>query len=332
MSIDWNRFAEIVRAASKVVLVSHIRPDCDALGSELGMAEILRSLGKSVRIVNGQKTPPNLRFIDPEGLIQEIGTDLQPADLADADLFLVLDTSAWVQVGAMREVLEATPARKVVLDHHVSQDDFGAEVFKRISAEATGVLVVEAADALGVALGPKMAAPLFAAIATDTGWFRFGSVSAGTYEVAARLVRAGAVPAEIYAALYEQETVGRMRLRGRVQSRIAVGLDGRLAHTFILAADYPETGALPSDTEDLINALLQIRGTEFAFILVEQKSGGFKISFRSRCPVECNVVAGRFGGGGHKAAAGAFVEGPFAEVQRLVLDHVLESLQGAGVS
>ncbi len=322
MSIDWNRFREMIFAASNVVLVSHIRPDCDALGSELGMAAILRKLGKKVRIVNGQKTPPNLQFIDPAGEIMEIHSDIAVADLDDADLLLVLDTGAWAQVGPMRAVIETTGAKKAILDHHVSEDDFGAEVFKRTTAEAAGVLVVEAADALGVELDATMATPLFAAIATDTGWFRFGSVGDGTYEVAARLLRAGAVPSEIYGALYEQETVGRMKLRGRVLSRIEMELDGRLAHTWIVAEDYAETGALPSDTEDLINHLLQIKGTEFAFIVVGQRSGGFKISFRSRCAVECNVVASQFGGGGHKAAAGAFVEGEFAAAQTRILDHV----------
>jgi len=329
MSIDWNGFRKTVSAAREIVLVSHIRPDCDALGSELAMALILRKLGKRVRIVNGQKTPPNLAFIDPESEIMEIGSDIQPSELNDTDLFLVLDTSAWVQVGPMREVLENTPARKAILDHHVSQDDFGAEVFKRTTAEATGVLVVEAADALGVELDAAMAMPLFAAIATDTGWFRFSSVTAGTYEVIARLVRAGVVPSEIYGHLHEQETAGRMRLRGRVLSRIEMDLDGRLVDTWILARDYEETGALPSDTEDLINHLLQIKGTEFAFIIVGQRSGGFKLSFRSRCAVECNVVASQFDGGGHKAAAGAFIEGEFADVRKRVLDHVRESMMAA---
>ncbi len=332
MSIDWNGFREVIGAAKNIVLVSHIRPDCDALGSELGMALILRRIGKRVRIVNGQKTPPNLGFIDPENEIMEIGSDIQSDELENVDLFLVLDTSAWIQVGPMKEVLESTSAKKAILDHHVSQDDFGAEVFKRTTAEATGVLVVEAADALGVEIDAAMAMPLFAAIATDTGWFRFSSVTAETYEVIARLVRAGAVPSEIYGSLYEQETAGRMRLRGRIQSRIEMDLDGRLAFTHIQASDYAETGALPSDTEDLINTLLQIKGTEFAFIIVGQKSGGFKISFRSRCAVECNVVAGHFDGGGHKAAAGAFIEGEFADVRNRVLNQVRESMMAAGVT
>lgn len=324
--IDWQRFAQIIQQSQEIVLVSHIRPDCDALGSELGMAQVLRSLGKSVRIVNGQATPPNLAFIDPLSEIRAIGHDIFPDDLANVDLFLILDTSARIQLGKMADVLDATKAKKIILDHHVSQDELGAETFKRTTAEATGCLVVEAARELGVALTPAAAMPLFAAVATDTGWFRFGSVQAGTFEVAAELMRAGARPAEIYNQLYEQETLARMRLRGIVLERLVVECDGRLVHTFIRAEDFARSGALPSDTEDLVNEALQISGTQFAVIFVEQSTGGFKISFRSRCAVQCNVVAGQFGGGGHKAAAGAFVKGEFGEVQQQVLAHVRREL------
>lgn len=328
-SIDWERFCELINQRQNFVLVSHIRPDCDALGSELGMAAILESLGKRVRIVNGQETPPNLRFIDPEKKIKAINVDIRPEELADVDCYLILDTSARVQLGPMAEVLDSTSAQKMILDHHVSEDQLGAEVFKRTSAEATGVLVVEAADQLGVELNASMAVPVFCAVATDTGWFRFSSVSAETYEVVARLIRAGAVPAKIYQDLYERESAGRIRLKGRVFSRILTELDGRLAHTYILKADYEETGAHPSDTEDLVNGALEIDGTEFAVILIEQPTGGFKISFRSRCAVACNEVAGQFNGGGHKAAAGAFIKGEFAEVQSKVLDAVRTALQNA---
>jgi phosphoesterase RecJ-like protein len=103
-------------------------------------------------------------------------------------------------------------------------------------------------------------------------------------------------------------------------------MDGRLAHTFVRAADFAETGALPSDTEDVINAGLAIAGTEVAVILVEQIDGGFKISFRSQCDLDCSDVAAQFGGGGHKAAAGAFVEGEFAAARKKVLDAVRQAM------
>jgi phosphoesterase RecJ-like protein len=210
----------------------------------------------------------------------------------------------------------------------MSADDLGAEEFKNTEAEATGRLVVEAAEALGVALTAEMAMPLFAALEKDTGWYRFASASAGTYRVAAKLIDAGANPAAIYNALYEQDTLGRMKLRGLVLSRIETELDGRLAHTHVLKEDFTATHALPSDTEDVVNSALAIRGVQVAVIFVEQQSGGFKISFRSRLSaVDCSKLAETYGGGGHKAAAGAFVKGPLAEVQPLVLDAVRASMR-----
>jgi len=327
MIIDWPRFTEIIRSHRRFLLVSHIRPDCDALGSELGMALILESLGKGVRIVNGQSTPPNLAFIDAAKRIGVIGQTVQPAELADVEVVLILDTSAWAQIGPMSDFIRAFPGKKVVLDHHVSEDDIGAEQFKDVKAEATGRLVVEAAEALGVTLTPEMAMPLFAAVATDTGWFRFASASAGTYRIGAKLIEAGANPAAIYNALYEQDTIGRMKLRGVILARIEAELDGRFAHTYVLKEDFTKTNSLPSDTEDVVNYALAIRGTQFAAILVEQQSDGFKISFRSRCAVDCSKLAEKWGGGGHKAAAGAFLKGSLADVQPLVLDAVRAAMR-----
>ncbi len=326
MRIHWPRFVEIVRGHDTFLLTSHIRPDCDALGSELGMAAVLRSLGKRVEIVNGQPTPPNLAFIDPAQEIRSVEDTAAAEILAKHDVLMVLDTSAWAQLGKMGEVVRGTRGLKMIVDHHASEDDLGAELFKNPSAEATGRLVVEAADALGVTLTAAMAQPLFAAVATDTGWYRFPSATSGTYNLAARLIEAGAVPSEIYRNLYEQDTAGRVRLRGLILSRIQVELDGRLVHTHVLPADYEAMEAMPTDTEDVVNLALGVAGTQFAVIFVALLRGGFKISFRSRCDVDCNQLAQQFGGGGHRAAAGASVDGPFEEVQMRVLEIVRKSL------
>jgi len=327
MTVNWPAFAEIINSNETFLLTSHIRPDCDALGSELGMAGVLRSLGKTVQIVNGHPTPPNLTFIDPDNDIKVIGEDVQVADLKDVDVMIVLDTSAWAQLGDMGEVIKTTNARKLIVDHHVGEDDLGAELFKNTKAEATGRLVVEAAEALGVELTPEIARPVFAAVATDTGWYRFGSAKAHTYQLAARLCEAGADPTEIYGELYERDTEGRVRLRGTILSRAKTELEGRMVHTYVLAEDFAATGALPSDTEDAINLTMAIAGTEVAVILVGQLDGGFKLSFRSRCDVDCSVLAGKFNGGGHRAAAGAFISEPFETAQPKVLDAVRNAMQ-----
>ncbi len=327
MPVDWKALKSVIDAATTINLTSHIRPDCDALGSELGLAAVLRKLGKKVRIINGQATPPNLEFIDPNREIRALGPDIEADEALRADLWIVLDTSAWAQLGSVGEVFRRFTGTKIVLDHHVGEDDLDARLFKDVTAEATGRLVADAAEVFQVSLTPEISRPLFAALATDTGWFRFPSTSAETYRTAARLVDTGASPSELYAALYEQESLGRLRLRGIVLSRIETELGGRLAHTCILREDYAATGALPSDTEDLVNHCLEIQGTEFAVILIEQPDGGFKVSFRSRCNAECNLIAQRYGGGGHKAAAGAFIKGPFSRVQPDLLDHVRKSLR-----
>lgn len=327
MSVNWPGFIEIVNQNHKFLLTSHIRPDCDALGSELGMAGVLEALGKEVVIVNGHRTPPNLAFIDPQQRVKVIGEDVQLSDLEDIEVLMILDTSAWAQLGPMGDVIRATKAKKIIVDHHVSEDELGAEPFKNVKAEATGRLVAEAAEQLNVALTPEIATPLFAAVATDTGWYRFASTSSGTYRLAAKLIDAGASPSEIFCTLYEQDTLGRVKLRGEVLARISSELDGRLAHTYVRKDDFQRLGALPSDTEDLVNMALAIRDTQAALIFVEQVDGGVKISFRSRCDLDCSHMAAQFGGGGHKAAAGAFLDESLESAQAKVLDAVCAAMR-----
>ncbi len=319
MSVPWERLAQHIHAHKSYILTSHIRPDCDALGSELGMAGVLEALGKQVTIINGHPTPPNLSFLDPSQRIQVVGEHVS-LDSIRADCLIVLDTSAWAQLGPMADALRRFSGTKLVIDHHVGEDDLGAEFLKDTSAEATGHLVVKCAQYMGVKISRPMANALYAAIATDTGWFRFASTTSATYRVIADLVDAGADPSAIYGDLYERDTIGRVRLRGRILSRTESELDGQLVHTYVKKEDFHETGALPSDTEDAINLTLAIAGTKIAIIMIEQLKGGYKVSFRSRCHVDCNELARNFGGGGHRAAAGAFIEGEFLEVQRRVLE------------
>ncbi|HVU86860.1 MAG TPA: DHH family phosphoesterase [Pirellulales bacterium] len=327
MSIDWRRFVELVQAHQRFILTSHLRPDCDALGSELGMAQVLAALGKEARIVNAQATPANLAFIDPQNRIQVLGRDVTLAELMDYDCLMVLDTSAWAQLGEMGDVIRATKAKKVILDHHISSDDLGAEVFRNTQAEATGRLVQEAARELGVQLTPEIARPLFAAIATDTGWLRFASTTGDTFRFAGALVDAGARPDAIYNTIYEQDTLARVQLRGRILARTQTELNGRLVFTSVTREDFEATGAAPADTEDVVNMTLVIAGTEVAVIFVEQQDGRVKVSFRSRAGLDCSRMAETFGGGGHKAAAGAMVPGPLATAEPRVLDAVRAAMR-----
>ena len=324
---NWSRFVEIVRSHQRFLLTSHVRPDCDALGSELAMAAVLEALGKDVLIVNAQATPPGYRFLDPNQKLKELGTDVSLDQLDDYEVLIVLDTTAWAQLGPMGDVIRASKAKIVVLDHHVSGDELDAELFKDTTAEATGRLVIDAADALGVEITPEIAQAAFAALATDTGWFRFSSTTSTTHHLAARLLDAGVTSDAVYEQLYQNDTLARLQLVGRTMARTKTELDGRLIHTYIERADFEATGAHRSDSEDVINLTLAVGGTEAAVILVEQQTGGFKISFRSRSDLDCSRIAEQFGGGGHKKAAGAFLEEPLAEAQTKVLDAVRQAMR-----
>jgi bifunctional oligoribonuclease and PAP phosphatase NrnA len=305
--IPWSRFAEIVRSHQRFVLTAHIRPDGDSLGSEMAMLGILESLGKDVLVCNAFTLPANLQFLDPNAKMKRLGIDISAEQLADREVLIVLDTTAWAQLGAMAEVIKGLHAVKAVIDHHVSQDDLAAELFKDSEAEATGRLVVAAADELGVDLTPQIAASAYVALATDTGWFRFASTTAETLRLAARLVEAGAVPDQLYRQIYENDSHARLQLIGRTLARAQLDVDGRLIYTWISQDDFAATGAVPSDSEDIVNMTLSARGTQVAVILVEQATGGCKASLRSRCDLDCSRIAETFGGGGHKKAAGAFL-------------------------
>jgi phosphoesterase RecJ-like protein len=325
MRLDWATLLDVLRDARTFVLTSHVRPDCDALGSELGMLGILEAIGKDVRIVNAQATPANLKWIDPERRLESLAEGVKKEDLVDRDVFLVLDTSAWAQLGAMADVAKAMREKVLVVDHHVSEDDLSDRWFKDTSAEATARIVYEIGLRLKVPLTERIATPLYAGLSTDTGGFRFPNVSGETFRVAARLVDAHANPTAIYRELFEQDSIARLNLVGRTLAGARVSHGGRVIVSTVRQSDIQEVKAVPSDTEDLVNMTLAVKGTELAVILIEQPDGKIKTSFRSRCHVDCNILAARFGGGGHKAAAGAILQGPFDAAREQVLAAVDEA-------
>jgi len=326
-TIDWGRLIQRLQQAHRVVLVTHVRPDCDALGSTLALGTFLERMGKDVVLVGAFDVPPTFQFLDPQKRFRRLGRDVQPEELETADLVVILDTSAWSQLGEAASWVRSTAVPKIVLDHHFRSEDLGAEEFKDPTAEATGRLVYELACRWGVSLDPMSATQLFAAVATDTGWFRFGSTRADTYRLAAALADAGASPDRIYQQLYENDSLGRLRLMGRVLMRAETELNGRLIHSWIERSDFQATGALPSDTEDLINLLMTAAGAEAALMFIELASGGVKVSFRSRSQLDCSQLAGLFGGGGHRQAAGALLADPLPQARLKVLDAVRAAMQ-----
>ena len=335
MTIDWTPLADLIETHDRFLVTTHVRPDGDALGSEVGMAGLLRQKGKDVRVVNASRTPPRYDFLDPEGsLFEHFGsmTAGQAAGLGDRQVLVILDLSAWSQLGDMADWVRGFQGPRVVVDHHVSQDDLGAVFLKDTTAEATGTLVARAVRALGGALTPEVSTGLLTAIAMDTGWFRHPNTTSATFRTAAELVDAGAEVDRIYRLLFERGTVGRLRLLGETLAGLKTDAGGRIAYATVTREGLARTGAIPQDTEDLVDYTVSLDGVEVGILFFEQLRGGVKLSLRSRKGLDCARLAGKFGGGGHRAAAGATLPEPIAESVGRVLGAVREALGAAPVS
>lgn len=324
MPINWSPFVDIVQRHQRFVITTHVRPDPDGLGSQLGMADVLEAMGKQVKMVIASAWPPRYTFMDPERRIERYAPPGEA--LHDAEVIVVLDTGTWGQLGDFGDFMKASGAAKVVIDHHISQDDLGGLLLQDISAEATGRLVWEAAQALGQPISKNAAMHLFAALATDTGWFRHKNTTTATFALAEALTRAGADPTYLYDAIYEQNTAARLNLLGLVLGRMRVIDNGMIAFSEVFRDDYPKTGAIPQDTEDAVGYARSIMGIEVGLLFLEQPAGGIKVSFRSRGRANVAQIAEQFGGGGHRLASGATLMVPMAEAQERVLKAIRQAL------
>ncbi|HZZ81501.1 MAG TPA: bifunctional oligoribonuclease/PAP phosphatase NrnA [Gemmataceae bacterium] len=324
MPIDWSPFVDLVHKHRHFLLTTHVRPDPDGLGSQLGLADVLERMGKTVQMVIASDWPPRYNFLDPQRRI----TRFVPPGLANqqTECIVVLDTGTWNQLGNFGEFMKSSTVDKVVIDHHMSQDDLGALRLLDTSSEATGRLVYEATQALGQTLTPKAASALFSALATDTGWFRHKNTTAATFALAEKLTLAGADPNYLYDAIYEQNTAARINLLGLVLQRLQVIDNGQIAYSEVYKDDYAKTGAIPADTEDAVGYTRSIMGIEVGLLFLEQPAGGIKVSFRSRGKVDVAKVAESFGGGGHKLASGATLHAPLADAQQRVFAAIRKEL------
>jgi phosphoesterase RecJ-like protein len=317
MPIQWAPFVELVRRHQRFLLTTHVRPDGDGLGSMVALAETLEQQGKQVRSVVASVLPARYDFLNADGRIERFQPPGQPWQ--DSEAIVVLDTGTWNQLGDFGPFMAGLDRPKVVIDHHRTQDDLKALQLVDTSAEATGRLAYEAIAALGGRPSPRAADALFAAVAMDTGWFRHSNTTPATFALAADLVLLGARPEALYELLFERNTLGRLKLMGLALDRLRVECEGRVAHTEIRRADYAATGALPQDTEDLVNFTRSVAGVQVGLFFVEQPKGGIKVSFRAREPVDVSKVAESFGGGGHKLASGATVPEPLEDAKKRVL-------------
>jgi phosphoesterase RecJ-like protein len=284
------------------VVTTHVNPDCDALGSALGMALILEAYGKKARIINCEATPSRFSFVDPDNRIQAFSETVYPEP---DEAVIVVDVGDLRRLTSMGDFLMKNPRPCACVDHHKSNTGFAEVNVVNPKACATGLILAELADYWQVAFTPEIASPLYVAIYTDTGGFRFSNTNAKTLSIAAELVAAGADPAYLATMFHENIPMGRVRLFGHVLDTMHIEDEGRIIWVSVTLADMEKHGCDKSDVEGFVEYIRGIEGVEVAVLFRESDPGKTKLSFRSVNHVDCSELAHRFGGGGHFHAAGA---------------------------
>ena len=287
--------------AGSMLLVTHGRPDGDGLGSMLALATAARGVGKDVRMLVPDEIPVRLGFMF--GPRRPAGIDEFGALSESSDLVVILDTHALAQLDDLGEALGRLSDKIVIIDHHSTGDAIGETAWVDTSAAATGVMVGEVIDALKWPMDATIAEFLLTAVLTDTGWLRFANTDGRCLRAVAHWTDMGVRPDILYRKIYQNDRPQRFLLMVKLLQSMEFYFDSQLAVMVLRSGDFDETGALRSETENMVNEALRIGTVESAILLVEDDAQ-VRVSLRSRDGVDVASLAGQFGGGGHRRAAG----------------------------
>ena len=305
----------------RLVLTTHMRPDGDAIGSELALASFLRKLGKQVEVINSDPPTYNLSWLPGvDGLhVFDGGLD-QLRMVAEADAIVVMDTNALDRLGRFSSTVKNARCDRLLIDHHTSPETWFDHTFVRDSASSTGELVFELICEHDASLiDTDIATQLYTAIMTDTGSFRYNSVTPRVHRIVADLLDRGDIrPAPIHTSVYDTRSMEGTRLLGLALETITLNYAGQVAYMVVSQRMVHETHSSLEETEGFVNYALSIEGVKAAVIFAETDSG-VKMSFRSKGSTHVHEWARSFGGGGHRNASGAYVTRSLEEVVDAVI-------------
>lgn len=302
--------------------MSHVRPDGDAIGSELALGFSLMALGKEVHIINEDGVPESLEFLKGSGHVT-----LPPKEPLEVEVAIALDTAAKPRLGEAS--LHAASKAKVWLniDHHISNPGYGDVNLIDARKPATGQIIYELIKELGYPIPEETRDAIYVAVSTDTGSFQYGSTTAETYELGADLIRRGLDVGRINADTYDNHPYRRLELLRALLNTLEISDDGHLASWELLDATRLGLALQPDDSEGLIDMIRAVKGVRVAVFFEELHNGQIRVSMRSKDKgVNVCDVAAQFGGGGHALAAGIRMPGPLSEAKPKVLGALKQAL------
>ena len=320
-----TKFAEIgrvMREHNKFAVLSHVRPDGDALGSTLALALSLKGLGKEVRAWNEEGMLEKYNFLAQAELLTQ-----PPSEPEDFDVVVALDTAVQNRLGTTTSAVRHAKLW-INIDHHPSNPRYGDLVYIDPTAPATGQILFEFLTNQNFPITPEIAENLYAAISTDTGSFQYPNTTARTFEIAAELVRCGVEVGRISQLLYENFPRRRIELLRELLGTMQFGCDGKLAWFSLSQAAALALGVIPEDNEGLIDHLRATRGVIVAIFFEELTDGKVRVSMRSKNEaVDVCAICAQFGGGGHVLAAGARVRGTLPEVEKKIVEQACAAIE-----
>jgi phosphoesterase RecJ-like protein len=315
----FDQIGEVLRKHQRFVVLSHVRPDGDALGSELALGLSLKKLGKDVRVWNEEGMLEKYSFLPHADLVTKA-----PADPEEVDVVVALDTAIQNRLGNTAAAIKSAKVW-INIDHHPSNPGYGDLVCIDPSAPATGQILFELLKTQNFPIDRDIATNLYVAISTDTGSFQYSNTTARTFEIAAELVRAGVDVGQISQLTYENYPRRRVELLRELLGTMRFDANDRVASFKLSLATAKKLGVLPEDNEGLIDHLRAIHGVIAAIFFEELSDGKVRVSMRSKNEkVNVCAICEKFGGGGHVLAAGARVKGTLAEVEKKILEEVCD--------
>lgn len=310
------KIIKVIKESANIIILSHIAPDGDSIGSSLALFNALIKHGKNAKFVLDDVVPEIYKFLAGADEVEK------PSNNYDFDVVIVLDSGDIGRLGKSAKYLNKKSI--INIDHHISNTSFGTHNMIDSNAAATAEIVYNIIRALGIDIDKDIAECLYTGIVTDTGQFQYSNTTSVTHDIASNLINCGVNPSKLYRKIYQNNTKEKMKLIGESIESLEFYLDDRISCITIKKEQFDEIGAKDEDADGIINFARDINTVEVALFFREISDGKVKVGFRSKEYIDVNAIAEQFGGGGHKRASGATIVGNIDIVKEQVLKQVID--------